>query len=171
MVAEPYRRSKRMDMSDGCGHGADGDGVMVGRVAEVLRRSARKVTGPRSRILQILGRHAHPRTIREIRSELGEGVCDLATIYRSMHLLLELGLVQRFDFGDGAARFELVLGREGSHHHHVICRGCAVVEELAGCGLAEVDKRVSAQSGFRGVTHRLEFFGVCPNCQDSGWKE
>jgi hypothetical protein len=76
-----------------------------------LRREARKITGPRAAILEILRHHPHPLTNKEIFAQLPKGQCDLATIYRAMQMLEKLGMVQRFDFGDGAARFELV--REG----------------------------------------------------------
>src|SRR5205823_1646360 len=77
-------------------------------LTERLRRRARKITGPRQAILEILRQHAHPLTNREILGAMSESQCDLATIYRAVHLLEELGMVKRFDFGDGTARFELV---------------------------------------------------------------
>ena len=55
-------------------------------------------------------------TNKEIHAALADGGCDLATIYRSMHLLTEMGMVKRFDFGDGVARFELVTCDEHAHH-------------------------------------------------------
>ena len=73
-----------------------------------LRASSRKVTGQRQAILDVLRRHASPLTNRQIHDALGKADCDLATIYRNMHTLTEMGLVKRFDFGDGSARFELV---------------------------------------------------------------
>ena len=51
--------------------------------------------------------------------------CDLATIYRSMHLLEKMGMVKRFDFGDGAARFELIGEDDDGHHHHLVCTRCS----------------------------------------------
>lgn len=76
-----------------------------------LRRQSRKITGPRRAILEILRKHPHPLTNREILAALPGRRCDLTTIYRAMHLLEEIGLVRQFDFGDGKARFELVGGR------------------------------------------------------------
>ena len=70
-----------------------------------LRGESRKITGPRAAILEILRKHPHPLTNKEIFSEMPKDQCDLATIYRSMHLLEKMGMVKRFDFGDGAARF------------------------------------------------------------------
>lgn len=130
-----------------------------------LRREARKITGPRAAILEILRQHPHPLTNKEIFAELPAGQCDLATIYRAMQMLEKLGMVQRFDFGDGVARFELVEEGDDGHHHHLICTECAGVVAVDECFPAEVEQRIAAQKGFRAVTHRLEFFGVCPACQ------
>ncbi len=130
-----------------------------------LRRESHKITGPRAAILEILRHHPHPLTNKEIHAELREGECDLATIYRAMQLLGKLGMVKRFDFGDGVARFELVGEGDDGHHHHLICTQCAEVVEIAECFPTEVEQRIANQNGFRSVTHRLEFFGVCPDCQ------
>jgi Fur family ferric uptake transcriptional regulator len=130
-----------------------------------LRRQSRKITGPRAAILEILRRHRHPLTNREIFSELPGDRCDLATIYRAMHLLEEMGMVKRFDFGDGAARFELVGENDDGHHHHLVCTQCAEVVEIEECFPEKIEKRIAAQNGFKAVTHKLEFFGICPDCQ------
>jgi Fur family ferric uptake transcriptional regulator len=130
-----------------------------------LRERARKITGPRAAILEILRRHPHPLTNRDIFAALPQGQCDLATIYRAMHLLEEMGMVQRFDFGDGAARFELVGEGDDGHHHHLVCTRCAEVIEIAECFPNEIEKRIAAANGFKQVTHKLEFFGLCPACQ------
>jgi Fur family ferric uptake transcriptional regulator len=130
-----------------------------------LRREARKITGPREAILEILRQHRHPLTNKEIFAELPKDGCDLATIYRAMRMLEELGMVKRFDFGDGTARFELVAEGDDGHHHHLICTQCAQAVKIRECFPAEIERRIARQNGFRAVTHRLEFFGVCPDCQ------
>ena len=122
-----------------------------------LRGQSRKITGPRAAILEILRKHPHPLTNKQILAALPESGCDLATIYRSMHLLEKMGMVQRFDFGDGAARFELIGAGNDGHHHHLVCTKCSEV--------GEIEKRIAAANGFKAVTHKLEFFGICPDCQ------
>jgi len=130
-----------------------------------LRRQLRRVTGPRQAILEILRQHPHPLTSREIFAALPRGQCDLVTIYRAMHLLQEMGMVKRFEFGDGAARFELVGEGDDGHHHHLVCTRCSGIVEIEDCALTELEARIAARNGFTGVTHRLEFFGICPACQ------
>ena len=82
-----------------------------------------------------------------------------------MHLLQELGVVQQFNFGDGIARFELVGEGCGGHHHHLVCTGCARVVEIEECFAEDIEKRLAARNRFKAVTHKLEFFGLCPQCQ------
>jgi len=139
-------------------------------LTEMLRAGSRKVTGPRQAILDVLRRHAHPLTNREIHAALGKADCDLATIYRNMHTLQEMGLVKRFDFGDGAARFELITDGSDHHHHHLICRSCSAVIEVEECFTKELEALLAQRHGFSSITHRLEFFGFCPRCQQSGPK-
>jgi Fur family ferric uptake transcriptional regulator len=135
-------------------------------LTERLRNDARRITGPRKAILELLQRHAHPLANREILEGLPKGGCDLATVYRAVHLLEALGLVKRYDFGDGIARFELVADEGPNHHHHLVCTRCAHVVELEECFSVEIERRIAIKNGFKAVTHRLEFFGICPECQE-----
>jgi Fur family ferric uptake transcriptional regulator len=134
-------------------------------LTERLRRQSHKITAPRQAILEILRQHPHPLTNKEILAALPKGQCDLATIYRAMHLLEKMKMVKRFDFGDGAARFELVNEGDDGHHHHLVCTRCTEVVEIDECFPAEIESRIAAANGFKAVTHRLEFFGLCPECQ------
>jgi len=134
-------------------------------LTERLRRSARKITGPRQAILGLLRSQSHPLSIKEISTALPQRQCDLATIYRSIHLLEQMGMVKKFDFGDGTARFELLEEGDDGHHHHLVCTRCAGIVELDECSMRELEERIAAHNGFRAVTHKLEFFGICPACQ------
>jgi Fe2+ or Zn2+ uptake regulation protein len=139
-------------------------GASSGELAARLRRHDRRVTAPRQAILAVLRQRRHPLTARDIHHALGEGGGDLATVYRCLHLLEKMGMVKRFDFGDGA-RFELLEEGDDGHHHHLVCTRCAEVVELEECFPDEVQARIARRSGFKAVTHRLEFFGICPQCQ------
>jgi len=134
-------------------------------LAQRLRRQSRKVTPPRRAVLDLLGRSAHPLTTKEIFVALPKNECDLATVYRSMRLLEEMGMVKRFDFGDGTARFELIEEGDDGHHHHLVCTRCSEIVELKDCSLLDLEERIAAGNGFKAVTHKLEFFGLCPECQ------
>lgn len=132
---------------------------------DALRGGKHKLTGPRKAILEALSTNDHPLTAAEIHSRMPRELCDLATIYRSVKLLQKTGLVQRYDFGDGKARFELTCGQRSSHHHHLVCTRCARIVEIEECTIREMERTIAQRSGFKSVSHRLEFFGICPACQ------
>ncbi|MGZ8899238.1 MAG: Fur family transcriptional regulator [Limisphaerales bacterium] len=134
-------------------------------IAQRLRAESRKLTGPRRAIIAALEEQAHPLTIREIHACIGESECDLATIYRAMHLLEKMRIVSRFDFGDAVARYELVRHESDEHHHHLICTDCAKVVEIDECFPQELERKIASGNGFAQIRHKLEFFGVCPGCQ------
>ena len=74
-------------------------------------------------------------------------------------------MVQRFDFGDGVARFELLPEGDDGHHHHLVCVECTAIVEIEECFPAELQERIARANRFERVTHRLAFFGICPQCQ------
>ena len=141
------------------------DAEPLTELTDRLRRTARRITGPRQAILDILRRNPRPISSKEIHQLLARGDCDLVTVYRSLRLLERAGMVKRFDLGDGVARYELLGEGEDGHHHHLVCTRCARIVELDECFGGELETRIASASGFKGVTHRLEFFGVCPCCQ------
>jgi Fur family transcriptional regulator, ferric uptake regulator len=130
-----------------------------------LRRQARRLTGPRQAILRVLAEAGHPLSSKEIHAALPRQSCDVVTVYRSLHLLEEFKAVHRFDLGDGVARFRLLPEGDDGHHHHLVCRGCSRVIELDHCILGELQERLARESGYTALSHRLQFFGVCPACQ------
>src|SRR5881397_3739761 len=134
-------------------------------LAARLRRKSRKMTAARRAILASLRRKPHPMSIREIFGSLTKGDCDLATVYRSMHLLESMGMVKRFEFGDGVARFELLKEGDSGHHHHLVCTRCSGVVEIEECIIEALEAKLAERNGYKGVTHKLEFFGICPECQ------
>jgi Fur family ferric uptake transcriptional regulator len=142
------------------GHAAE-----LPELAEKLRRKSRRMTGPRRAILEILRAHPHPMSSKEIFGELPQGEGDLATVYRSLHLLEGMKMVKRFDLGGGVARFELLAEGDDGHHHHLVCTRCAKVVEIEECFTMELEEKIASRNGFKSITHKLEFFGVCPGCQ------
>ena len=134
-------------------------------LADRLRAKARRITGPRQAILKLLTKRRSPMSSKDLFARLEKGDCNLATIYRSLHLLEEIGMVKRFDFGDNVARYELVTSEADGHHHHLVCVRCAGVVEIDDCFPEKLERAISRRNGFTRVTHKLEFFGVCPRCQ------
>ena len=146
-------------------HQAAGGRAALPELADQLRRKARKLTGARQAIFEILRRQLHPLSNKEIFAELPKGDCDLATVYRSLHLLEEMRMVKRFDLGDGIARYELLAEGDDGHHHHLVCTRCTAVIEIEDCFPRELEQNIASRNGFTAITHKLEFFGICPRCQ------
>jgi Fur family transcriptional regulator, ferric uptake regulator len=128
----------------------------------VLSNNRLKKTKPRIAILEALSGNHCPLNVEEIYRKCPVKTLDLATIYRTLRAFEDIGLVQRIDFGDGSARFEL--RTDDHHHHHVICRSCKKVEKLPDCGISSLEKTVT-RLGYQSVTHSLEFFGLCRKCK------
>ncbi len=129
-----------------------------------------KMTPQRKEILQIFVDHSdyHHMSaedvygiLREKKSEIG-----LATVYRSLDLLSELGILIKMEFGDGCARYELnTSDPKIHHHHHLICLKCKKVIEFEEDLLDELEADVAKKSGFQILNHEVKFFGYCSDCR------
>jgi Fur family transcriptional regulator, ferric uptake regulator len=94
-----------------------------------------------------------------------ENAPGLTTVYRSLESLVQQGLVQAVDLGDGERRYELV--HPGEHHHHLICEGCRKSVHLDECLLEQFEENIKANYGFVIKSHVLELFGTCKDCNQS----
>jgi Fur family ferric uptake transcriptional regulator len=88
---------------------------------------------------------------------------SVATVYRTMKLLAESGLASARNFGDGQTRYEAAVGRE--HHDHLICTGCATIIEFENDQIERMQEGVAKRHGFKVVSHKMELYGLCRNCQ------
>ena len=129
-----------------------------------LKQAGLKLTSTRRALLRILLQEHGPFSIEELQHKLDDS-CDIVTIYRNMTAFLEQGMVAACDFGDGLMRYEWQ-DPNHQHHHHIICQNCRQVEELELCVVEELEKLISKR-GYAQVSHRLEFYGICQNCQES----
>lgn len=127
----------------------------------ILNSHSQKITTPRLDILRILKSNHKPLTISEIHNSIKNKKTDLATVYRTINLFAELGIVNEIDFKDDFKRYELVYDRH--HHHHIVCRKCKSVENVEACVLDELEKFLF-KKGYTNISHSLEFFGLCGKC-------
>ncbi|MFO7616505.1 MAG: transcriptional repressor [Bacteroidales bacterium] len=88
-----------------------------------------------------------------------------ATLYNTMDLLIDCGLVIKHQFGKNIAQFEKAyLCRQ---HDHIICTSCGKVEEYCDPRIHEIEKTVANVMHYRISQHSLYFYGVCPDCLKS----
>lgn len=90
----------------------------------------------------------------------------LATVYRTVQLLEELGVVSRLDLNDGCYRYELIHENENHHHHHLICSECGKVTEVQGDLLEVLEHDIESKYDFQIKNHSVKFFGICSDCKN-----
>ncbi len=134
-----------------------------------LRDSGLPITHQREVVADVVfGSEGHlsvddiERSLRERKERIGK-----ATIYRTLDLLVRSRLVEEHDFGEGFKRYE---HRLSSHpiHEHLICLECGRVTEFESSELYGVESRVRQEYGFVPVRRRLEIYGLCRACHESG---
>jgi Fur family ferric uptake transcriptional regulator len=120
-----------------------------------------KVTGQRKVILKVLensGDHPSVETVCE-RAKAIDPSISVATVYRTMGLLDELGLVLRHDFGEPRARFEVKPEHGEGHHHHLIDTHTGQVVEFQDAELERLTHAIAARLGYEIVDHTFSIFG------------
>lgn len=136
------------------------------RFQSYLRSRGLKLTRARElvfrEILSAPGIHPNADEIRR-RLRAKKRKVGLATIYRTLNLLVRSGLVSAVDFGEGHSHFE----PEGSEaaHGHLICLSCGRVQEFARAGIQEAILRVGEEKGYRLDKFSLQVFGFCKDCE------
>ena len=137
----------------------------VERAAGLLKDAGLKSTKPRQALLEAMAVFQAPFSTEDLHRQVAKSRkndLDLVTVYRSLSTFTDLGIVSRVDLGDGVVRYELA-SADGTHHHHFICKLCQKIEPLDFCEIQLQEDRL-AQAGYKQLTHRLEFFGICPDC-------
>ena len=132
---------------------------------QTLQQSGYRMTNARRAIIETLlasGAHLSADQLVALVHENTPSVGRM-TVYRTLELLCELGLVRTVYQGTGAAHYILL---EGGHHHHLVCDQCHAVVEFDECALGGLGKELEQRFGFQIEGHLVEFYGVCPACQE-----
>ncbi len=137
---------------------------------QLLREKGQKVTNQRIGVLEVLssGGDCHL-TAEEIYDRVREKFPDLglATVYRTIQLLLDLKIIDRINLDDGCARYGM--GRKDAktkhHHHHLICLSCSKVFSFDGDLLETLEEFIQETDGFQVVDHEVKLYGYCKECQ------
>lgn len=86
-----------------------------------------------------------------------------ATVYRTLGMLEDAGIVEGLDTGEGGRKFEHVLGHE--HHDHMICTECGTILEFRDDELERRQEMAAQRNGFKITSHSLKLYGLCQKCQ------
>jgi len=109
-----------------------------------------------ARVLSESSDHPDVEALHARASAVDPGI-SIATVYRTVRLFEEAGILERHDFGDGRSRYEAA---HDSHHDHLIDVETGQVIEFVDPELEELQRRIAEKLGFRLVDHRMELYGV-----------
>jgi Fur family ferric uptake transcriptional regulator len=129
--------------------------VKTEKAAGIMRGRGYKATPQRLAVLGAIAAEQH-QSMEGIRGRC-PGV-GLVTVYRTLDLLSQLGLVRRLDLGEGP-RYEIA----EDHHHHLICEDCGSVAEFEQCPL-DLERLPQMGKGFEVRSHSVEVYGRCASC-------
>lgn len=129
-----------------------------------LRDAGYKITPPRLAVLEVIQRedeHLNPNEIlaqaQAIHPQTGR-----ATVYRTLELLTNLGIVRPIYVGDSGPTY---IRAEGGHHH-LVCSRCGRILDFEQCVADSMERELEARFGFQIKSHLLEFYGLCAVCRD-----
>ncbi len=94
----------------------------------------------------------------------------LTTVYRTLELLEQMGVIHKFDFGDGRNRYELAENFNKTHHHHLVCTNCGKVIDYNDFAEEEtqlvkkIESVLSKRYNFKITNHQIYFYGLCDKC-------
>ncbi len=136
----------------------------VEQMVSRLREGDHRITPQRLAILKILGHSdGHP-SAETIHGALIEHypTMSLATVYKTLALLKKEGEVLELQFSELGNRYD---GLKPYPHPHVICTECGNIVDPSLLDMEKITGKMMAETGFKIMTHRLDFYGLCPACQ------
>ncbi len=131
------------------------------QLLETLEERGHRSTSPRRAVVNVIAGQNKHFTAEELREQL-PGV-GRATIYRSLRLLVESGVLCRVLLEEGDLHYQL---SHRGHHHHLLCVECGSSQDLLGCDIEDLLQTVSAAHEFQLSGHWLEVYGKCHACLD-----
>jgi|SRR5688500_4157221 len=141
------------------------EATRITRTAEIdheLRQKGHRLTSRRLMVVQVLAERGDHLTVEAILSAVQKRYpsTNKTTVYRTLELLNDLGLVLITDLGSGRLEFELA----GHPHHHLICESCGMRTEVEDRFLEPLRESLLEHYGFSTNLHHFALFGACPAC-------
>lgn len=143
-------------MANGCQHN------------EHFKESGLKNTKQRKAILDILSSDQQPLAAEAVYLALKQKQIDvnLSTVYRSLETMSAKGVVRKVSVaGDNRMLYEL---NEHTHQHYLVCVNCKKIQPVGHCPLDAYEKTVAKDTKYAIMGHRLDIYGLCPECQAAG---
>ena len=135
---------------------------------KLLKENGLKITKQRLRVLEAIASCPEEHLTAEeifalVKAEFPD--IGLATVYRTIQRLNELHLIDKVNFDDGFARYEMGnTAEQKHHHHHLICMKCGMVISFQEDLLEELEEKIAGTAGFYVVNHEVKLYGYCKKC-------
>lgn len=158
----------RQTIAEG-GMGGETMDTRLDDIKQRLQKQGYKLTPQREATVLVLIEHEADHLSAEdvfmrVKSKVPE--IGLATVYRTLELLSDLHILEKLNFGDGVARYDLRNDRQRHHHHHLICIHCGMMEEIMDDWLGPLEEKLERDFKFTVLDHRLDFQGICCHCRE-----
>ena len=144
----------------------------IDQLEKILKESKFRMTLPRKVIMELLSKTEEHLLAKDIYLKISKKHPDigLTTIYRTLDLLVGMGLINKFEFGEGQSRYELAWDFK-EHHHHLVCLKCGKITDYNDFIDDEVkffnkiQKVLSKKYKFSIDNHEVYFYGKCNLCK------
>jgi len=133
-------------------------------LVERLREAGYRLTPQRMAILKILLEGINHPTAEEVYAQVKPifPMTSLATVYKTVALLKEMNEIREINLGDRGSRYD---GNNTIPHAHLICVQCNQIIDSNPVDIQQLSDGLAAATGYKMISQRLDFFGVCPDCQ------
>lgn len=133
----------------------------------ILNQEGFRLTDQRQKILEVIssvpeGQHLSAEDIYHRLSATGANI-GLSTIYRALHLLVELGLLRELALSEERKLYELC-GSKFNTHHHLVCVDCGLVEEFEDAAVLSLGSNEALRKGYSLLDCQFTVWGICPRC-------
>lgn len=134
------------------------------QIIERVREKGYRLTPQRQAIIKILLESSSHPTAEQVYAQVKPifPMTSLATVYKTISMLKEMGEVIEINLGETGARYD---GRNLTPHAHIICVQCNQINDADLVDLYRFSENLSTLSGYQIINQRLDFFGICPACQ------
>lgn len=132
-----------------------------------LRERGFRITAQRLAILKVLAENRGHPGAEEIYAAVKADfpTTSIATVYKTLAVLKAIGEVLELEFSGDYNRYD---GKRPGPHPHLICIKCKSIVDPELASLAEMSEKLASESGYKLIGHRLDFYGICPECQKKG---
>ena len=135
----------------------------MSELAPRLKQAGYRLTAPRQAVIQVLekeGQHLSPSEVLALGRQVYPTL-SRATVYRTLDMLTDLGLIRPIYLHDTSQRYVTALGG----HHHLVCTDCGISFEFEQCEAGQLAVMLADRFRFEIHSHLLEFYGLCHNCK------